>query len=274
MIHDNVCESRKLNSVSFEAAELWFRLLTVVDDNGNYYGGPAKVYVNLMEEKKGASQKSTEKSLRDLNDVGLIQIYEADGRTYLHITDFSEHQNLRKDLSADVSYPLHPATFGPAYTKDGERRDKCVRPGNGPERVVTDCSEPETARPLEVEVKGEEEVEGEVDGTELTSSDLKTFKTVFREQTGAKAKIGTKTGEKLAGLCGRYGMTRVLDALPKWVEDEGGKTAIQNDKKKREWASSNFLRDAEEIIEAMKAGVFEPEPAPATGGLRTLVARD
>jgi hypothetical protein len=55
-----------------------------------------------------------------------------------------------------------------------------------------------------------------------------------------------------------------MDALPKWVEDEGGKKTIENDKKKREWAFANFIRDAEEIIEATKAGAFDKQAEVST----------
>ncbi|HLH05818.1 MAG TPA: hypothetical protein VKW78_01130 [Terriglobales bacterium] len=269
MIHDRVCESRKVNSVDFYAEVLWVRLLTKADDNGNYYRSVKKIHANCMEDKAGASEERTEKAIRSLIEVGLLGEYEADDRKFVHVTDFHEWQELRGDKGARIDHPLHPVEMGGAYVGEGLRRDTwvsqsdrgIVTPGEPAGNRSVPRREPAGNRSVpRREQEGSLEVEVEVEAklAKLTSGDLKTLKTIFREQTGAKAKVSRtgKTAERLSELLERYGLSPVLEAIPQWVADEGGKEAVQNDRRKREWAFANFIRDAQEIIEAQKCGVF------------------
>lgn len=256
MINSNVCESQKLNSVSFEAAELWFRLITVVDDNGNYYRDSLRVYANLMQEKNHCTQESTEKALRELSKIGLISVYKEDKREYLHLTDFEKHQNLRNDLSADVSYPLHPSTLGPAYTENGTRRDKCVRPQTEPEQDGTSRN----VSALEVEVKEEDEVGGQSpvrqsfpDEETHQEGNFALFKKLFKSVAGVRVKDFKSRVEQYQELCRKFGEQEVLDAINAWVAQEGGKASTKRDN----WAVKNFLDAVPEIIEEKKAA---PEP--------------
>lgn len=279
MIHDRICESRKTNSIDFYSEVVWVRLLTKADDNGNYYRDARRVHANCMLEKSKATEEDTEKALKALLKIGLLREYEADDRKYVHLADFHDWQRIRSDRGAKIDHPVHPPKFGGAYVPEGDDKGIWI---NQFQREAEASQEPSgnqadtSGKPVvsqeetggtpvvalkdKVKVKDKvKESEPETEPTELTSGDLKTFKTIFRDETGAKAKLGRKSGEMLMELCARHGLTAVLEAIPKWVEDEGGKAAIQNDKRKREWACANFLRDAEEIIEAMKSGAFEPE---------------
>jgi hypothetical protein len=268
MIHDRVCESQKLNKVSFEAGELWFRLITRVDDNGNYYRDALRVYANCVSEKEGSTQQSTEKALKDLTKVGLISVYEADGRQYLHLTDFDKHQSLRKDLAADVAYPVHPSELGPAFTENGERRDKCVRERTEPERAVPMRYEEETKRPLEVEVKGEGE--GEVGSHVHHDGRFSNFQTCFRDALGraTKPKPFDTAVQKYTELCRKFSETEVLDAINAYVSLHGKGSLYKN-----KFADRNFLFDeAEDLILAKKNGTLNPptdeseDPAGRIGG--------
>jgi hypothetical protein len=254
MIHDKVCESQKLNSVSFEAAELWFRLLTVVDDNGNYYADPLRVYANLMSEKELATMESTDAALKALQKSGLVLIYKADKRSYLHITDFEKHQSLRKDLAADVSHPLHPSDAGPAYTENGKRRDMCVRPRTELEQSVTEPNrtEQESRFKGEVEVKGEgkDQVESVRDDEFFPKEpNYGSFVECWKEVNGITPISIPQLREAYRRVCRKYNETDVLDAINEWSR---GKSKKQ---RKHEFGPKNFLeRECGDILDARMAG--------------------
>src|SRR5690242_5568823 len=99
MINENALRSRKLNSVSTGAGELWFRILLLVDDNGNYFGDPLVIYANAMRSKKGVTAKSVTFFLKELFDVGLVERYtvEEENEPYIHIVKFHEFQSFKTD---------------------------------------------------------------------------------------------------------------------------------------------------------------------------------
>ena len=267
MIDKDAIRSRKLNSVSLGAGELWFRLLLLVDDNGNYFGDPLVVYANAMRSRKGVTAKMAEGFLKELVDVGLLEKYEVEeeDEPYIHIAKFHEYQSFKSDRPIKVEYPIHP--HGPYFAETGRpqlvtrQETSGSQPGTRVEPTGTGSGVPI----LEVEVKEEVEVKAKVEESaepadfSLTSQDLKTLKTVFREHCGVKAVITPKMAESVCGFANRYGFESFLDVIPKWAEEEGGRVAIANGKAKGKWAFANFLRDAEELLEAMKNGQLQPE---------------
>lgn len=119
MIHDNIINSHKVNALSPWAEVLWMRLLTVVDDNGNYYADSMRVFANCLPEKKGATEKITKQAIQELRDVGLIVEYEAEERRYLHLVKFHKFQTLRRDRPVTVYFPTHPREAGPSFKQSG-----------------------------------------------------------------------------------------------------------------------------------------------------------
>jgi len=262
MIHDNVCESQKVNSISFEAEALWFRLLTVVDDNGNYYRDVRRVFPALMLEKKGADEASAERAIKELLKVGLVVKYDADEREYLHIVDFEKYQDLRLDGFACVQFPIHPPELGQGYTKEG-RRSSVLRTAEEPKKAVrTQLDSGSRVVPaqchaleVEVEVKEEGEVEGEVPTTHREGNYNK-FREAFKSAIGraTKPKPYPKNVERYQELCRRFGEDEVLDAINAYVALHG-KAALYKNK----YADSNFLHDeAEDLIKAKLDGTLAP----------------
>lgn len=267
MIHDKLIDSHKVNSVSFEAEALFVRLITLADDNGNYYGDLLRIFANAVPEKKGATQDSTQKALKELTKIGLLIEYEGDRRQHVHIADFEKHQDLRKDLSAQVEFPLHPSALGPAYTENGERRDKCVRPRTEPERGVTGPNghETECGLEVEVEVKGKEQVEGSDETSfEPVEPNFYTFQRAFKQAAGIKPKDFVGSVERYKALGRKYGEQEVLDSINDWVERRGGKRVTRKDV----WSPKNFLEEAEDILDARLEAKSEPGEGAVMPGPR------
>lgn len=264
MIHDNVCESQKVNSISFEAEALWFRLLTVVDDNGNFYRDVRRIYPALLLEKKGASEGSTERAIKELLRVRLVAMFTADQRQYIHVIDFEKYQDLRLDGFACVQFPIHPSEMGAGYTGEG-RRSAVLREAEALEIPVVEQYETgdipvvrrSRALEVEVEVKGKEEVEvtstSEIE--DHKPPNYRDFQRCFKQAAGRNPKTFPQLVERYEVLCRKYGEHGVLDSINAWVEQKGGKAVVR----KTEWAPKNFLvDDAEDILDARIDAANEP----------------
>lgn len=273
MIYDKICESRKVNAVNFYAENLWVRLLTKSDDNGNYFRDVRRIHANCMLEKDGSDQAETELAISSLLSVGLLAEYEADGRNYVHLTDFHEYQELRQDRPAQIEHPPHPACMGGAYIGEGMRKDCWVPVNQRPEESVSSESETnqkpignrvtelvrtasETKRTpeveVEVEVKGKEEGKGKEEAPDRTEESFERFFPSFRKRfaniTGV-AVSNSKPVKKLVQVAfERFGEASIFSAIEYWTKQRGKERIFA----KPQYALTNFVEDVEVIIEAMK----------------------
>ena len=95
MLRESIVDSKKLAAVTDSAAHLWFKLLVVVDDFGNFLADPAKIKAACYLRKPG-TKPSRIKQLRDeLLKVGLLTRYEADGEEFIHFERFGDFQVLK-----------------------------------------------------------------------------------------------------------------------------------------------------------------------------------
>lgn len=119
MLQRNICKSRKLHQVSAEAERVWTRLLTCVDDNGNFEFDAALVRSALFPLSTEISVDEIERWLRELIDVrngqdsmGLLAEYEVGGHRYLHYVRFEEFQVIPRGKYPHVEHPPHPEALG------------------------------------------------------------------------------------------------------------------------------------------------------------------
>ncbi len=83
-------DSEKLNSCGIGAEILYIRLLARCDYNGSYFATPEKINGRLFEQRhvKGETTPSIIAAwLIELENSGLIKIFEDSGEQYLNIID-------------------------------------------------------------------------------------------------------------------------------------------------------------------------------------------
>lgn len=264
MIHDKICESRKVNSVGFYAEALWIRLITKADDNGNYWRDPFRVHANCMFEKDGADIDQTTAAMKELAKAGLLLVYKADGREYVHVANFHEYQELRGDRNAQVEHPLHPPEMGGAYTGDGLRRDVWV---SAEERMRGPVdNQPVTARFPKQKPTGTPEVEVKVKSNSNTNCEQEEppsetpeehepgnwpeFVKFFRQKAGGTKDFARfQTNQDMYhAACRTYGSDEVEAVVADWVALKGGKDQT----KKNPYACKNFLEAVDGLIEDRK----------------------
>lgn len=275
MIDDGALRSRKLNSVSLGAGELWFRILLLVDDNGNYFGDPMAVHFTAMRNKKGVTPQMTGKFLAELIKVKLLEKYEVadEDEPYIHIVNFHDHQYFKPDRPVKVSYPIHPnGTYFDGTGKAALRNQS----GTGVEPVrrleaPIPCPKvhPEVEFEFESKVITNEEI-GEAQNLHLEP--FAVFVKEFKQRAGVKTEGYKKTVQMYEDAVNRYGYELLCQALELWVTEEGGKDAIKGNKWKKDYAMNNFLKDdLDTLIDEIRS---PPEPEKSTGGYPVFKGHD
>lgn len=110
MISKSISVSRKLAKVKPFTALVFTWLIPHCDDGGNMAGDPETVKA-LVIPARPETVGQTEIAIEELKEIGLIDPYEADGESYIHIMQWSSHQTLRLDR-ATWQYPR--------YSKDNQ----------------------------------------------------------------------------------------------------------------------------------------------------------
>ena len=81
---------------------MFYRLIVNCDDFGRFEGRTAILKGRLFPLKGDVTFGMIEEGLRKLNSVGLVEMYEYDGKPYLYIPTWENHQTVR---AATSKYP-------------------------------------------------------------------------------------------------------------------------------------------------------------------------
>lgn len=105
--------SESLAEVSVEAERTFFGLLTQADDHGRHRDNAAIIAGLLWPLRAEHTSVHVEDDLHQLASAGLICRYTGcDGRRYLHIVTWSEHQKIDKPSQSRLpSCPQHQAAL-------------------------------------------------------------------------------------------------------------------------------------------------------------------
>lgn len=102
-IKESIITSETLSEVSGDEERLFWRLVVLADDYGRFHGDPVVLrpmcFPRLVDR---ISQEQFNSWLQRLIDVGILFLYEAEGRKYLQITNWLRHH---KPRAAESKYP-------------------------------------------------------------------------------------------------------------------------------------------------------------------------
>ena len=141
--------SESLAEVSVEAERTFFGLLTQADDHGRHRDNAAIIAGLLWPLRAEHTSVHVEDDLQQLANAGLICRYTGcDGRRYLHIVTWSEHQKIDKPSQSRLpSCPQHHAA-----DRCGPCKGTCTKRTGGspiPTRRLAETS-PNTPRALDL----------------------------------------------------------------------------------------------------------------------------
>lgn len=99
IIKESSCTSDTLNGLSDFEERFWWRLVVNCDDYGRFDARPAVLKSRLFPLMDGKTNKNMADALRKLASVGLVKIYEVDGRPFLQVVKWDKHQRIRAKRS-------------------------------------------------------------------------------------------------------------------------------------------------------------------------------
>lgn len=99
IIKESACMSETLNQLSDFEERFWWRLTVNCDDYGRFDARPAILKSRLFPLMGGKTHKDMQKALTALASVGLVKLYEVDGRPFLQVVKWEKHQRIRAKRS-------------------------------------------------------------------------------------------------------------------------------------------------------------------------------
>jgi len=106
ILKESIRFSETIEELTPEEEVFFYRLLTCCDDYGRFDGRPAIILAACFPLKlRSITEKHIMQWLDKLSTVGLLWIYEVDGKRYLQVTTWDKHQQIR---SRKAKYPLPP----------------------------------------------------------------------------------------------------------------------------------------------------------------------
>ena len=98
-IRESICMSDTLNELSDFEERFWHRLIVNCDDFGRFDARPAVLKGRLFPLMDGRTKKDMTEALNKLASVGLVELYEVDGKPFLHVVTWSKYQRTRAKVS-------------------------------------------------------------------------------------------------------------------------------------------------------------------------------
>lgn len=124
ILKESICTSDDIDSLTPEQEVFFYRLMVVCDDYGLMDARPAILKAKCYP-LKSIDFKCVQAMLSALQAIGLVTLYEVSGKTYLQITNWASHQQIR---AKRAKYPL--PSDGSAITCNQMQSDAPVNQSN------------------------------------------------------------------------------------------------------------------------------------------------
>ena len=99
ILKESICTSDKVDALSWFEEVLYYRLIVNCDDYGRFDGRPAIIKNRLFPLKENLTIKTVSAAINTLARVGLVALFEYEGKPFLHLPTWNEHQNIRAKKS-------------------------------------------------------------------------------------------------------------------------------------------------------------------------------
>jgi hypothetical protein len=100
LIKESICTSNEIDQLSPEEEITFYRLIVNCDDFGRADGRPAVLRAKLYPLRLDSiSDTQIEELVNKLCSINLVSIYIVDGRPYIQVTKWADHQQIRAQKS-------------------------------------------------------------------------------------------------------------------------------------------------------------------------------
>ena len=98
IIKESICTSDTIDQLTWFEEVFFYRLIVNCDDYGRFDARPAILKARLFP-LKSVTEKQIIDALNKLSTVGIVALYEYDGRPYLQLVTWEKHQQIRAKKS-------------------------------------------------------------------------------------------------------------------------------------------------------------------------------
>mgnify|MGYP005767795181 CR=1 FL=1 len=99
IIKESICKSSHIDSLSWFEEVLYYRLIVNCDDYGRFDGRIPIIKNLLFPLKDSLTLRNVSAAINKLASVGLVTLYECDGKPFLLLPTWNEHQQIRSKKS-------------------------------------------------------------------------------------------------------------------------------------------------------------------------------
>ena len=99
IIKESIARSEKISGLTDFQFRLWVHLITYVDDFGRGDARAAIIKGACFPFRDRLANKDIEKGIAELADAGCVGLYKVDGKPYLYLPNWDEHQRMRNKVS-------------------------------------------------------------------------------------------------------------------------------------------------------------------------------
>lgn len=111
LLRESICRSESIDALSWFEEVLFYRLIVNCDDFGRFDGRPAIIKGSLFPLKDVAIA-DIKKALEKLVTLGMIMVYESQGKPVIQLLTWEKHQAIRAKRS---KYPAYDDTCEQMY---------------------------------------------------------------------------------------------------------------------------------------------------------------
>lgn len=99
ILKESICTSDSIDSLTWFEECLFYRMIVNCDDFGRFDGRVAVIKNRLFPLKENLTMKTVSDAINNLARAGLVMPYECDGKPFLYLPSWNEHQNVRAKRS-------------------------------------------------------------------------------------------------------------------------------------------------------------------------------
>ena len=122
ILKESVCTSDSVNKLSWFEEVLFYRLIVNCDDYGRFDGRVSIIKNRLFPLKENLTGKTVAEAISKLESAGLVALYEFEGKPYLYLPGWNDHQNVRAKKS---KYPEPKTEHKNANAGRAPKMDVC-----------------------------------------------------------------------------------------------------------------------------------------------------
>jgi len=227
ILKESICLSEQIDSLTWYEEVVFYRLIVNCDDYGRFDGRISVIKSRLFALKENLTHKQISDAIGKLASIGLVVLYEYEGKPFLYLPTWNEHQNVRAKKS---KYPEPEKQSANICMQMNSNEFKCSR-------------NPIQSNPNTNPIRNSDAVVGTHEATATADNSFGEIMKFYMENINAS--VSPLTAQKIADWLTAVDASLVQYAISQAVDHE-----------KRNWAYINAIIDRH-----FKAGRLTEEAA-------------